>query len=99
MNVVDSIPALDTARFEHMQRIANVMARSTMIPETLRMYGPKDNRQDLPFEQVMSNCFLVVNQAVRWGMDPFAVVSCCAVVHGRLSYEGKLVAAVLDAKL
>jgi hypothetical protein len=27
------------------------------------------------------------------------VISCCAVVHGRLSYEGKLVAAVLDAKL
>lgn len=97
--VIDPIPTLDTARFEHMQRIANVMARSTMIPETLRTVGPKDHKEDLPVEQVMANCFLVVNQAVRWGMDPFAVVSCCSVVYGRLSYEGKLVAAVLDAKL
>lgn len=97
--VIDAVPINDTARFEHMQRIANVMARSTMIPETLRTIGTRDNKEDLPFEQVLSNCFLVVNQATRWGMDPFAVISCCSVVHGRLSYEGKLVTAVLDAKL
>jgi hypothetical protein len=97
--VVDAVPILDSARFEHMQRIANVIARSSMLPESLCTVGPKDHKQDLPYEQVLSNCFLVVNQAARWGMDPFAVISCCAVVHGRLSYEGKLVAAVLDAKL
>lgn len=98
-NVIDPVPILDTARFEHMQRIANIMARSSMIPETLRTSGNKNNKVDLPFEQVLSNCFLVVNQATRWGMDPFAVISCCSVVHGRLAYEGKLVAAVLEAKL
>ncbi|MGB6080282.1 MAG: hypothetical protein WBF99_12560 [Xanthobacteraceae bacterium] len=98
-NVIDPVPILDTARFEHMQRIASIMARSSMIPETLRTTGPKNNKVDLPFEQVLSNCFLVVNQAARWGMDPFAVISCCSVVHGRLAYEGKLVAAVLEAKL
>lgn len=98
-NVIDPVPILDTARFEHMQRIANIMARSSMIPETLRTAGTKNNKVDLPFEQVLSNCFLVVNQATRWGMDPFAVISCCSVVHGRLAYEGKLVAAVLEAKL
>jgi hypothetical protein len=27
------------------------------------------------------------------------VISCCSVVHGRLAYEGKLVSAVLDAKM
>jgi hypothetical protein len=97
--VVDAVPILDTARFEHMQRIANIMARSSMIPETLRTEGRGNDKVPLPFEQVLSNCFLVVNQAARWGFDPFAVVSCCAVVHGRLSYEGKLVSAVLDAKL
>lgn len=97
--VIDAVPILDSARFEHMQRVANVLARSSMIPETLRTTGRKDDKEDLPFEQVLSNCFLVVNQAARWGFDPFAVISCCAVVHGRLSYEGKLVSAVLDAKL
>lgn len=97
--VVDAVPILDSARFEHMQRIANIMARSSMVPESLRTAGRGNDKEPLPIEQVMANCFLVVNQAARWGMDPFSVVSCCAVVHGRLAYEGKLVAAVIDAKL
>lgn len=97
--VSDPVPVLDTARFEHMQRIAKVMAASSLIPETLRREGPKNNQVDLSPEQVFANCFLVVNQAVRWNMDPFAVVQCCSVVYGRLMYEGKLVAAVLEARL
>lgn len=99
IEVQDPIPLLDTAQFEHMQRIAKVMAQSTLIPEALYKEGTKDNKQELPYEQILSNCFLVVNQAVRWGMDPFAVAQCVSVVHGKLCYEGKLVSAVLDAKL
>lgn len=99
IEVIDPIPVLDTSRFEHMQRIATVMARSSLIPESLCTFGTKDNKQDLPYEQVLSNCFLVVNQAVRWGLDPFAVAQCVSVVHGKLCYEGKLVSAVLEAKL
>lgn len=95
IEVVDPIPVLDTSRFEHMQRIANVMAQSTLIPESL--YKEKDG--ELPLTQIISNCFLVVNQAVRWGLDPFAVAQSVAVVRGKLCYEGKLVSAVLDAKL
>lgn len=89
--VEDIIPTLDTARFEHMQRIASVMANSSLVPEQLRV---KDNPG-----ATVANCFLVVNQAVRWGMDPFGVAQCVAVVKGKLCYEGKLVAAVLEAKL
>lgn len=99
IEVQDPIPLLDTAQFEHMQRIAKVMAQSTLIPEALYKEGTKDSKQELPYEQILSNCFLVVNQAVRWGMDPFAVAQCVSVVHGKLCYEGKLVSAVLDAKL
>lgn len=43
----------------------------------------------------VSDCFRVVVQAVKWRMDPFAVAECTSLVHGRLTYEGKLVAAVL----
>ncbi|MBB6306271.1 hypothetical protein [Xanthobacter tagetidis] len=97
--VIDPIPTFDTGRFEHMQRIATVMARSALIPESLYLVGTKDKKEVLPQETVMANCFLVVNQAVRWGLDPFAVAQCVSVVHGRLCYEGKLVAAVLEAKM
>src|SRR6185437_11744430 len=95
--VSDPIPVLDTARFEHMQRIATVMAASNLIPDSLCMTGEKDNKALLPQAQVIANCFLVVNQAVRWGMDPFAVAQCVSVVHGKLCYEGKLIAAIIEA--
>ena len=97
--VLDPVPVLDTARFEHMQRIAKVMCASSLIPESLRTRGKGNDIEPLEPEEIFANCFLIVNQAVRWGMDPFAVISCCSVVYGRLMYEGKLVAAVLEAKL
>lgn len=99
IEVVDAVPLLDTSKFEHMQRIATGMARSTLIPDSLREEGTKDKKQELPFERVAANCFLIVNQAVRWGLDPFSVAQAVSVVHGKLCYEGKLVAAVIQAKL
>lgn len=99
IDVLDAVPLLDTGRFEHMQRVATVMARSTLMPESLYMTGKKDDKEPLPYDQILSNCFLVVNQAVRWGLDPFAVAQCVSVVHGKLCYEGKLVSAVLQAKM
>jgi hypothetical protein len=93
--VNDPIAVLDTARFDHMMRIARAMAASTLIPTGLCT----EKNQMLPVAQIAANCFLVVNQAVRWGMDPFAVAQCVSVIHGKLCYEGKLIAAVLNAKL
>lgn len=97
--VSDPIPVLDTARFEHMQRIAAVMAHSNLVPDALCKTKNGDAMVLLDRQEILSNCFLVVNQAVRWGMDPFAVAQCVSVVHGKLCYEGKLIAAVLEAKL
>jgi hypothetical protein len=102
--VNDPIPVLDTGRFEHMQRVANVMAGCSLIPDALcKVKVKNDQGQDvaewLPEKQIMANCFMVVNQSVRWGMDPFAVAQCVSVVHGKLCYEGKLIAAVISAKL
>lgn len=98
--VTDPIPTLDTAKFEHMYRVATAMAEMSVLPDSLRLEKDADgNVVLLPFRTIVANCFMVVNQAVRWHMDPFAVVQCCSVVHGRLMYEGKLVAAVLDANL
>lgn len=94
----DVIPVLDTGKFEHMQRIACVMAKTSTIPDSLCKNGANPPAP-LPQDTVIANCFRVVNQAVRWGMDPFAVADCASIIHGRLMWEGKLVAAVIDAKL
>ena len=86
----------DTARFEQMQRIARAMGASTLIPEHLQGNTP---------EQTTANCLMVVNQAVRWKMDPYAVAPESYVVtkkgsvaRGKLGFQGKLVAAVVNTR-
>lgn len=61
--------------------LAEVMASASLMPDHLRG-KPGD-------------CLLIVMQAQRWGMDAVSVAQCTSVVHGKLCYEGKLVAAAL----
>lgn len=69
--------------FEGVQKLAEVMSKMGTMPAHLTG-KPAD-------------CFRIVVQAAKWRMDPFAVAECTSLVHGRLCYEGKLVAAVLIA--
>lgn len=46
--------------------------------------------------RTVANCFLVVEQAFRWGMSPFAVAPETYVVGGKLAFQGKLVLAVVN---
>jgi len=85
---------MDTARFEHSWRIAKTMAAASLIPDHLRL---DKNKQPLAPEVVAANCFLIVNQSLRWGFDPFAVAPETYVVGGKLAYQGKLVAAAVNA--
>lgn len=97
--VSDTISVFDTARFEHMQRVAAIMAASTLVPESLRGLKRGESFEPYTEKQVLANCFLVANQAERWGMDPFALLQCSSIVHNKLTYEGKVIAAATDAKL
>ena len=94
-------PALDKDRFGLMHQLATIMAHSSLIPDSLCAVRDPRTKElvRLPDEVVVANCFLIVNQSDRWGLDPFAVAQCVSVVHGRLCYEGKLVAGVMEAKL
>lgn len=90
----------DPDAFAHLQRVAKLMAMSSLVPSGLCM--EKDGNGSLvrlDDHIVLANCFLVAEQAQRWGMSPFAVAQCVGVVHGKLVYEGKLVHAVLEANL
>ncbi len=73
---------LTPSSFEKATQIAELMMKCGTMPAHLKTIG---------------DCFRVVVQAAKWGMDPFAVGECTSLVHGRMCYEGKLVAAVLDA--
>lgn len=85
----DVVPILDTSKFEHMQRIAVMMSECAYVPADL-LKGNTDNAK-------IANCFLVVNQAVRWGMDPFALAQTAYFVQGKLGFEGKTIAAAINS--
>lgn len=85
---------MDSARFDQAQRVALTMARSTLTPTHLM----RDKSGAFTLEQVCANCFRVVNQALRWGMDPFAVMDETYFIQGRMGYQGKLVAAVVNTR-
>lgn len=84
------IPVFDTAMFEQMMRLAKAMARAPLVPQHLKGGS---------LEEGIANCFLVVNQALKWKMDPFAVAQATFVLHGKIGYEGKLVTAALNSCL
>lgn len=89
------------ALLHHMQRIATLMAHSSLIPESLwcRAEGTGQSRKlvPLPAKTVLANCFLIVNQARLWRIDPWALAQATSVVHGRLMFEGKAITAVLES--
>lgn len=88
--VHDVVPLLDTDRFDHMKRVATVMATMTLIPDGLKADS---------HEATAANCFLVVNFAASNEMDPFQVAQMVSVIHGKLCFEGKLIHALIEKKL
>jgi len=73
--------ALMPTNMEGAMRLAEMMARGKLVPQHLHN-SPGD-------------CLMIIEQAARWGMSPFAVAQCTGLVKGKLSYEGKLVAAAI----
>jgi hypothetical protein len=65
-------------------RLAEMMATAKLVPVALQK-SPAD-------------CLMVIQQAIRWEMDPFAVAQECSVIQGKLMHSGKLVAAVVNAR-
>lgn len=69
--------------FEQLQRVAILMSKSGLVPDHLK--------------GKVADCSLVAAQAFRWRMDPFAVAQHTFVLQGKLGYEGKLIAAVVNS--
>lgn len=87
-----TIAVLDTARYDQMWRVATAMAASSLVPESLC----KNSAGPLPELTIIANCFKIVNLAERWQFDPFALMDCVSVVHGKLCFEGKVIHAAIE---
>ena len=76
---------LDDSLFTKCERLASIMASgSCTIPKHL--------------QGKVGDCFAIIGQSLRWGMDPFAVAQKTHLVNGTLGYEAQLVIAVINAK-
>lgn len=76
---------LDDSLFTKCERLANIMASgSCTIPKHL--------------QGKVGDCFAIIGQSIRWGMDPYAVAQKTHLVNGVLGYEAQLVIAVINAK-
>lgn len=87
MNAITPVPSASIALVPHdmnsAMKLAEMMATGKLIPQHLQR-NPGD-------------CLMVVEQALRWGMSPFAVAQCTSVISSKLMFEGKLVAAALHS--
>jgi hypothetical protein len=79
-------------------KFAQALQYATLIPDHLR--GTKKpgsyDLQLFPQEQIFANVLMVCNRAVHWGVDPIALIACSYVVGGKLDFEGKVIAAVVN---
>lgn len=81
--VTTSTTALTPTSMESAIKLAEMMARGKLVPQHLHN-SPGD-------------CLMIIEASMRWQMSPFAVAQCTSVIQGKLMFEGKLVAAALNA--
>lgn len=74
---------LDDSLFNKCQRLAEMMAKGACtVPKHL--------------QGNVGDCFAIIGQSLRWGMDPYAVAQKTHIVNGALGYEAQLVIAVIN---
>lgn len=72
------------ANMTEAMQLAKMMADAKLVPA--------------PLQKSPADCLMVIQQAIRWQMDPFAVAQECSVIQGKLMHSGKLVAAVINSR-
>ena len=82
-------PLFDTDRFEQMQRSAQALMSSSILPADIRGESPA---------QCFSNLMVASNIAQQFGMSLLAVVQTMSMVHGKIVFEGKAIAAMLTGR-
>ena len=82
MTTGTSAMSLMPTNINEAMKLADLMSKARLLPQAVQ--NPAD-------------AFLVINQAMRWGMDPFAVAQEVSVISGKLMHSGKIVAAAIQS--
>jgi len=73
---------LDTAKFEHGWRVANMLASSTMVPKH--------------FQENVGNCMIALNLSARVGLDPFMLMQKMGIIQGKPALEAQLIISLVN---
>jgi hypothetical protein len=84
MNDIIPVYGLVPQSMGEAMKLADHMADAKLVPAAL--------------QKSAADCLLVIEQATRWQMSPFAVAQECSVIQGKIMYSGKLVAAVVNSR-
>lgn len=92
---------LTGAGFEQIQRVANALCASTLVPAQYRAFtevkefgkvvGHEKNGAGLP------NCIVALNMAQRMGADPLMVMQNLYVIEGRPSWSSQFIIAAINS--
>ncbi len=97
---VDEMALIESSgrRFVLAGQFAHAMCRASVLPEHLRTR--RIDGKVIPFkpDEIEANCVMIANQALRWGVDPFAILPSTYVVGGKLGFDGKLIAAIVNQR-
>lgn len=74
---------MDSARFEHIQRVGTMFANSNLVPEH--------------FRGKQADCVIAVEMALRLDIHPFALMQSLYVVHGKPGIEAKMAIALINS--
>jgi hypothetical protein len=73
---------LNVAKFEQMQRAAQMLARATFVPDA--------------FQGNIGNCMIALDLADRMKTHPVMLMQVMYIVHGRPGFEGKFLSALVN---
>jgi len=75
---------MDTARFDHLWRVANLFSKSDLVPQH--------------YKGKPENCMITCQMAMRLSLEPLMLMQNTYIVHGRPGMEGKLVIALVNTR-
>lgn len=87
--------------FDQIQRVANALSKSTLVPAQYRAFAEVKDRGRVtgyePNSAGLPNCIVALNMAQRMGADPLMVMQNLYVIEGRPSWSSQFIIAAINS--
>lgn len=103
---MNSVGLLNLEAFELSQRIAKMLASSTLVPEqyraVIKVKAGKDQQGNMQYRDEenpngLSNCIIALNMANRMGADPLMVMQNLYLIEGRPAWSSQFIMAAINS--